>query len=253
MIDNSLVIFMMNGVIPVKKRLSWIGYGLLVVGLTFVVSGGIAYQRVQKGYDSLHAFSSAENVTLSYNDDGQLIDRGKVEGAEAIRSLLEDDWGYPSNSSDFDPNDPVINTATEYMYQMATISFHTLHGTQSVTLDEPVEYNGTTYDAGTYDVAVDGRYWTGFDRMDPLDGPAREQAWSGTVHGLIGELGVGVVTASTLQLALGTSLLVLGLGFVLGLTGVALVWASKGNEKVKVPDTIPEALTKEKIVPQPVG
>jgi len=245
------MIYPQDGVIQMKKRLSWIGYGLLVIGLIFVVSGGIAYGRVQQGYDSLHSFSAAENVTLSYNDQGQLVDRGTVEGAQAIRSLLEDDWGYPVNSSDFDSNNPVINTATEYMYQMATVSYHTLNSTQSVTLDEPVEYNGKTYDAGTYDVPVDGRYWTGFDRLDPLDGPAREQAWSGTVHGLIGELGVGVVTASTLQLALGTSILVVGLGLVLGLTGGALVWASKGTDRIKAPDTIPEALTADKKVPQP--
>ena len=69
--------------------------------------------------------------------------------------------------SDLDPNDPLVNTATEYMYQMATIAYHTLHGTQTVTLDEAVEYDGTTYAAGTYEFPVDGRYWTGFDRQHP--------------------------------------------------------------------------------------
>ena len=45
---------------------------------------------------------------------------------------------------------------------------------------------------------MNGRYWTGFDRMHPLDGKVREMAWSGVAHGLIAELGVGTVTASTL-------------------------------------------------------
>jgi len=236
-----------------RKRLSLIGYGLLVVGLVFVVTGGVTYSRVQQGYDSLQAFSAAQNVTLSYNDNGQLIDRGQTEGAEKIMKLLTDDWKYPVNKSDLDPNDPLINTGTEYMFQMATIAHHVLDGTQSVTLDKAVEYNGTTYDAGTYDVAVDGRYWTGFDRKDPLDGPARAQAWSGTVHGLFGELGVGAVTASTLQMGLALAGIMAGLGLVLGLAGGGLVWAAKGTEEVKIPDTVPEALLADKKTPLPVA
>ena len=51
---------------------------------------------------------------------------------------------------------------------MATVAFHTLHSTQTVVLTEPEEYNGKTYPAGEYQVPVDGRYWTGFDRQDPL-------------------------------------------------------------------------------------
>lgn len=242
-----------NEVSKMKKRLSLIGYGLLVVGLVFVVTGGVAYGRVQQGYDSLQAFSAAQNVTLSYNDNGQLIDRGQTEGAEAIMKLLTDDWKYPVNMSDLDPNDPLINTGTEYMFQMATIAHHVLDGTQSVTLDKTVEYNGTTYDAGTYDVAVDGRYWTGFDRRDPLDGPARSQAWSGTVHGLFGELGVGAVTASTLQMGLALAGLMAGLGLIFVLTGSGLVWAAKGEEKVKIPDTVPEALLADNKDPHPVA
>ena len=55
------------------------------------------------------------------------------------------DWGYTVNSGDLNPNDPVVNTASEYMYQMATIAYHTLNGTQTVVLTEPVDYNGKTY------------------------------------------------------------------------------------------------------------
>lgn len=63
-----------------------------------------------------------------------------------------------------------------------------------------------TFEPGTYEVDVDGRYWTGFDRMHPIDGQVREQAWSGTAHGLIGELGVGNVTHSALQMGLESQL-----------------------------------------------
>ena len=166
-----------------KKRFSIVGVFLLVVGFVFVIAGAVAYTKVQDGYDSLQAFSEAQNVTLSYNEDGQLTDRGTTEGAEAIMTLLTDDWNYPVVGSDLDPSDPLVNTGTEYMYQMATIVHHVVDGTQEVTLTESVEYDGETFAAGTYEVEVAGKYWTDFDRQHPLEGPAREQAWSGTVHG----------------------------------------------------------------------
>ncbi len=236
-----------------KKRLSIVGYGLLVVGLIFVIIGGVAYSRVQQGYDSLQAFSESQNVTLSYNEDGQLTDRGTTEGADAIMALVTDDWDYPVNNSDFDSNDPLVNTGSEYMYQMATIAYHVMHGSQTVTLAEDAEYNGELFEAGVYDVAVDGRYWTGFDRMHPLDGPARGQAWSGTVHGLVGELGVGAVTASTLQMGLAMAGLFAGLGFIFMASGGGIVWASRSKEKVIVPDTVPEALLADGKAKEPVA
>ena len=52
-------------------------------------------------------------------------------------SLLKDDWQYPVVDGDLDPSDPLVNTATEYMYQMATVTYHVLHGTQTVVLDGP--------------------------------------------------------------------------------------------------------------------
>lgn len=223
------------------SRLAKLGIALLVVGMGFVVAGGVAYFRVQDGYDSLQAFSEAQNVELSYNEDGQLVDRGTTEGADAILSLLRDEWQYPIVNGDLDPNDPLVNTGTEYMYQMATIAHHVLDGSQEVTLAEDVEYNGELFEAGTYDVAVEGRYWTDFDRMHPLEGPARGMAWSGTVHGLVGELGVGTVTHSTLQMGLALSGLMAGLGLTFLMAGAGLVWATRGKE-FEVPDLVPEKL-----------
>jgi len=219
------------------KRLTTLGYVLAIIGLVFTVAGGVAYSKVQEGYGTLQAFSVAQNVTLSYNDDGQLIDRGETAGAEAIMSLLVDDWNYPVVQADLDPADPLVNTASEYMFQMATISYHVLHGTQTVTLDEAVEYNGETFAAGTYDVPVDGKYWTGFDRLHPLEGPAREMAWSGTAHGLVAELGVGTVTHSALQMGLGMAGLFAGLGLTLILAGFGLVWASKTTPTLRASET----------------
>lgn len=212
-------------------RLSKLGYVLMALGLVFVIASGFAYAKTQEGYDSLSKFSEAQNVTLSYNEDGQLTDRGTVEGADAIMDFLENEWGYAVVGSELDPNDPIVNTGSEYMFQMATVTFHVLHGTQTVVLTEDAEYNGEVFPAGTYEVPVDGRYWTDFDRQHPLEGPARSQAWSGTAHGIVGELGVGTVTHSTLKLALALAGLFFGVGAVSIIGGGGLVWATRGASK----------------------
>jgi len=220
------------------KRLRALGFVLVVLGIAFLAGAGIAYSKVQDGYDSLQAFSEVQNVQLSYNEDGQLVDRGETAGAEAIMSLLTDDWKYPVVESDFDPADPLVNTASEYMYQMATITFHVLHGTETVVLDADVTTeSGEVFKAGEYEFEVDGRYWTAFDRENPIEAIAREQAWSGTAHGLIGELGVGTVTASTLQLGLAFAGTLGGIGLTIALAGLGMVWVARGKfeQQIVVP------------------
>ena len=225
-----------------------------------MVAGGYTYFQTAAGADSLQAFSEAQNVTLSYNEDGQLTDRGTTEGADAIMDLLENKWGYPVKASELDPADPLVNTGTEYMYQMATIGYHVLHGTQGVTLTEAVEYDGVTYDAGDYEVIVNevgsperveagfGGYWTDFDRRHPLEGPARSQAWSGTVHGLFGELGVGTTTAYNLQVALGLTAIYGGVGLIALISGAGLIWAAwpKKEESAEKAETEPKKDKEEK-------
>jgi len=235
------------------KRLRTLGIVLSVIGVIFVISGGVAYTQVQDGYGSLQSFSEAQNVTLTYNEDGQLIDRGTTEGADAIMVLLTEDWGYPVKEADLDPNDPLVNTASEYMFQMATIGYHTLHGTQTVVLDEAVEYDGQTYAAGEYQVVIQevgspervaaglGGYWTDFDRMNPIEGPARGQAWTGTAHGLFGELGVGTVTHSALQLGLALAGTLAAIGLTVLVAGLGLVWATKEEKATKPDATEPES------------
>lgn len=225
-------------------RLRTLGIVLLVMGLGFVAAGGFAYMKVQDGWGALDTYSAEQNVALSYDDDGNLLDRGTTDGADAIMTLLTDDWGYQVVESELDPADPVVNTASEYMFQMATISYHILHGTQTIVLAEDVEYNGELFTAGTYEFEVDGRYWTDFDRRHPLEGPARSQAWSGTAHGLVAELGVGTVTASTLQLATGVAAIIAGLGAAFILTGLGLMWAVR-DEKMGVPSSFETRETPE--------
>ena len=217
-------------------RLRGLGIVLGLIGLGFVVAGGYSFFKVQEGASSLKAFSAAQAVELSYNEDGQLVDRGEVAGAESIMALLTDDWGYPVVTGELDPNDPIVNTGSEYMYQMATVSYHTLHGTQTVVLEEDFTApDGTLYTAGTpYEIPVDGRYWAQFDRENPIDAAVREQAWTGVAHALIGELGVGASTAAALQLGLALAALFGMVGGTLILTSAGLVWATRA-EKEPVP------------------
>ena len=215
-------------------RLKKVGAVLAALGLVFVAASAFALYKTTQGMSSLNAFSAAQNVQLTYNDQGQLVDRGETEGAQAIMSLLTNDWGYPVVAGDLNPNDPIVNTSTEYMFQMATVAYHTLNSVQTVVLTEDVEYNGETFKAGTYQVDVAGRYFADFDRSHPLEGPARAQAWSPTAHALIGELGVGTVTFSALQMGLGLAGLFAALGFTFVLSGLGLVWATR-PEPVRVP------------------
>ncbi len=215
-----------------RKRLRILGIVLAVIGLGFMIGGGVAFSMTQDGYDALQSFSETQNVELNYNEDGQLVDRGSTEEAEAIMALLTEDWGYPVVESHFDPADPLVNTASEYMYQMATIVYHVIYDTVEVELTETVEYNGEVFEPGVYEFDIDGRYWTDFDRMHPIEGPARGMVWTGTVHGLVGELGVGTVTHSALQLALALAGLFAGIGAVLILAGGGLYWAGRSEPEV---------------------
>lgn len=217
-------------------RLRRLGLVLAVLGLVFAAGSAYAFIKTQEGYRSLNAFSAAQNVQLSYNEQGQLVDRGKTEGAQAIMTLLAEEWGFPVAAGELDPNDPIVNTQTEYMYQMATVAYHTLNGTQTVVLDEDFTApDGTVYTAGTpYEVPVDGRYWADFDRSNPIDAAVRAQAWTGVAHALIGELGVGTVTASALQMGLGLAGLFGLLGFAFIVAGLGLVWAVR-PESAKAP------------------
>ncbi len=234
-----------------KKPLGLLGVFLIIVGIGYFVGAGVAYSKVQGGYGALQSFSEQQNVLLTYDENGTLTDRGTPEGAQEIMSLLKDDWGFPVVDGDMDPNDPLVNSASEYMFQMATISFHTLHGTQTVVLTEKnlTAEDGTVateYDCNgkmvavpdpfpeegvTCDFEVNGRYWTGFDRSVPVEAKARDQAWSGTAHALVAELGVGAATHSTLQLALGVAALLAGLGVVCMVMGIAFLWHTRNGMK----------------------
>ena len=251
-----------------RKPLGLLGVFLIIVSVGYFVGAGVAYSKTQDGYGSLEAFSEAQNVELSYNEEGELIDRDSTEDAQAIMDLLEDEWDFPvvMGAGGLDPDDPVVNNQSEYMYQMATIVHHTLTGTQNVDLTaEQIEaaiesgalepdgtytgvveaYQGQALEPGTYEVPVNGRYWTDFERNDVLDGPAREAAWSGTTHALVAELGVGAATHSALMLALGIAGLLAGLGVVTMAMGIAFLWHTR-QSMYRAPDTVPEGLLRHR-------
>jgi hypothetical protein len=243
-------------------RLKIVGALVAVIGVIAIIGGGFGYMQVQAGADALQGFSKAQNVTLTYNDEGKLVDRGTTEQADAILALLEETWNWPVARGDLNPNDALVNTGTEYMYQMATIAYHTLHGESAVTLAEPVAYDGdgdgtvaadapsytpetlpqeaayleilrsdANFAAGTYTVPTLERYWTGFNRQHPLDGKAREAVWTGVVHGLFAELGVGATSFSALQMGQAMALIAMAFGVTFVITGLGLVWVSMAKKE----------------------
>jgi hypothetical protein len=244
-----------------QSRLRIVGAIIAVIGVIGVLGGGYGWMQVQAGANALQGFSKAQNVTLTYNADGKLVDRGATEGADAIMALLKDTWGWPVNQGDLNPNDPLVNTGTEYMYQMATIAHHTLSGTTTVTLaaqvqndgngDGTVDANAPTYtpdtlpqgdaylaslkaDAiyqpGTYTVPTLDRYYSQFTRTNPLDGPARDLAWSGLVHGLFAELGVGATSFSAIQMGQALALIAIAFGMTFIIAGAGLVWVAMSKK-----------------------
>lgn len=172
--------------------ISMAGLVLVIGGIIGISMGGYLFLKADEGLASLEAVYGAQGRYMSYDDDGNFLDRGTAEGGAKILGLLEEDYGYPLNYANLDPEDTLVNTPDELMVQYAIITYHTLHGTQTVVLDEAVEYEGVVYEAGTYEVPVDGKYYSDFDRRHPLEGPARTMAWSPLALALNAQLIGGV-------------------------------------------------------------
>ncbi len=213
------------------KRIRILGSILAAAGLA-VASLGFFYgmPTANDGLDSAQAMYAAQGVSLNYNEDGQLTDRGTPEGAQAILAMLERDWDYPVNHANLDPNDPLVNTRDELMYQYAVITYHVLHGKVAVVLGEdqvPITYRGVTYsEPGTYDIEV-GAYYAEFDRTHPIEGQLRA-AWSPQALALLGALAGGHANQAAGEVAWFMSLAIGGLGVLFAVAGGGLVWVSYG-------------------------
>lgn len=174
--------------------ISWAGLVLVMGGIVGISMGAYLFIMADAGLGSLEAVYEVQGRYMSYDDEGNFTDRGTAEAGAKILALLEEDYAYPLNYANLDPEDPLVNTPDELMVQYGIITYHTLHGTQTVVLDEAVEYQGVTYEAGTYEVEVDGKYYSDFDRRHPLEGPARTMAWSPLALSLNAQLIGGVNT-----------------------------------------------------------
>jgi hypothetical protein len=226
-----------------EKKLTRLGVVIAVFGLAFFVAAGYAFVKTSEGQRALNSFSAAQGVKLAYNDQGQLLDHGDPAAAATIMNLLTNEWGYATTSGDFNPNDPIVNTPSEYMYQMATISEHTLSSTVTLPTDITDADGNIVAHAGDK-VAVDGRYYADFNFANPVDSAVRGLAWSPLPLALIGQLGVGAATATSLQMALGIAGLFAGVGFMFLLSGLGLVWVAR-----PVKETVPA--TKRASAPVP--
>ena len=206
------------------KRLNLItlaGLVLVVGGIIGIVLGIYLYGKAGAGLKSLDAVYAVQKRMMTYDADGNFTDQGTKANGDAILSLLEKDWKYPLNRANLDPKDPLVNTPDELMVQYAIINYHTLHGTQTVVLDKDVTYKGTLYAAGTYQVPVEGRYFSDLDRSHPLEGKVRDQAWSPLAFGLLGNLigGVNADYAAGMAHFMSWSIF-MGLGFMFSVAGV---------------------------------
>jgi len=215
-----------------QDRVRILGLSLVLVGLALAGTGFFyGAPRAKAGLDSAQAMYEAQGVTLSYNENGELTDRGTPEAAQAIMALLEDTWAYPVNHKNFDPDDPLINTRDELMFQFATLTQHILISERPVTLTEadvPIEYRGVNYtEPGTYMIQVDG-YFRDFNRNHPIAGPLRE-AWSADANSLLAKLSAGHANQAVGELALFTSLGIGGVGLLFAALGGGLIWVSFGR------------------------
>ncbi len=210
-------------------RLRIVGAVLAAAGLG-VALFAFAYGAplADDGLDSAQAMYEAQGVALSYNEDGELIDRGTTATAQAIMALLRDDWQYPIDDASFDADDPIVNTRDELMFQYATIVYHVLHGEVQVTLTEaqvPITYRGVTYDqAGTYPIEV-GAYYGQLDRTHPIEGQLRN-AWSPLALSLTSFLVAGHANQAAGELAYMTSLGIGAVGLLFVVAGAGLIWVS---------------------------
>jgi len=209
------------------KKLKIVGVLFGVVGVGMIIGGSVVLYMANSGSASLQAVYEAQNVMMSYDESGNFVDRGQIEGGNAILSLLEEDWKYPLKRGNLNPNDPLVNTPDELMVQYARISYHVMHGTQTVVLEKNIEYNGELFKAGEHEFDVDGRTWQAFDRNHPIEGPARGLAWTGTAHALLANLAAATATATLVQFVMFFGIFLIGLGITFLLGGLGLARASK--------------------------
>lgn len=228
----------------ITHRLRILGYALVVAGLGTAGAGFLyGLPQATDGLDSAMAMYESQGVSLSYNDDGQLIDRGTPEGAQAIMDLLVKEYKYPVKMSDFDPDDPIVNTRSELMFEYATITYHVLHTTVAVKLTEadvPITYRGVDYtEPGTYNITLE-HYYAHLDRTNPIEGQLRA-AWSPLAFSLTSSLAGAHANQAAGELAKMTTIGIGAIGLLFAASGGGLVWATYGHGRKAAPGPAPDA------------
>lgn len=219
--------------ITTMARIRILGVLLATAGVA-LAGAGLAYglPQANNGLASAQAMYGAQDIQLSYNENGELIDRGTTEGAQNIMKLLTDEWKFPVNTANFDPSDPLVNTRDELMFYYATITYHVLNGNVAVKLTAeqvPITYRGVTYtEAGSYDIKPLA-YYAQLDRTHAIEGQLRG-AWSPQALALLAALSSGHANQAAGELAQAVSLAIAGMGAVFFLAGAGLVWVSYGRE-----------------------
>lgn len=217
------------------NRVKILGAVLAVAGLVMAGVGFLYGLRLaDDGLASAQALYEAQGVMLKYNSDGQLTDRNTPAGAQKIMDLLEKEWKYPVNKKNFDPNNPLVNTRDELMYEYATLTYHVLNSTVAVKLTDkdvtpPLTYRDVTYSTnGTYNITV-GKFYAQMDRANPIEKQLRE-AWTPQALALTGILATGHANQATGELAQATSLGIGGTGLLFAVLGGGLVWAGMSRK-----------------------
>ena len=73
------------------QRLRTVGIMLMAFGLVFFVGAGVAFKLYNDGANSLQSFSEVQGIELTYNEDGQLVDRVDPAEADKIMAMLTDE------------------------------------------------------------------------------------------------------------------------------------------------------------------
>ena len=219
--------------VTMKNRIRVLGTLLVFAGLTMAGVGFVyGVPTANDGLASAQKMYEAQGVELSYNENGELVDRGTTEGANNIMKLLTEEWAFPVRASDFDPNDPIVNTRSELMFYYATITYHVLHGEVNVKLTAeqvPITYRGVTYaEAGEYKIAPLA-YYAQLDRTHPIEGQLRA-AWTPAALALTGALSAGHANQAAGELAQATTLAIGGIGLLFAASGAGLVWVTFGRD-----------------------
>jgi len=89
----------------------------IITGVGCIAAGGAVVFKAQEGLQSLQAVYRAQNIQMSYDEQGNFIDRGTVEDGNAILNLLAEDWQYPLNRKNLLRNHELYNPYSLYLYE----------------------------------------------------------------------------------------------------------------------------------------